>query len=113
MAWASSLRGRIWARFAELVQDVADLVVVIPLRQTHPLRPCLGRLRTLDDDALDGRTQQLHIVAIGSHNRQADWQPMPFREQAAFDPALVLVSWLLVCSCLLFYHGFRVMRIGT
>ena len=55
-----------WAnmgRKAELAQDVADFVVVIPFVQTHPLRVVLGRLWTLDDDALDRRTQQFHIVA--------------------------------------------------
>jgi hypothetical protein len=83
-----------WAnmgRKAELAQDVADFVVVIPFVQTHPLRVVLGRLWTLDDDALDRRTQQFHIVAIGALNRQTNGYPMPFREQAAFDPTLAAI----------------------
>src|SRR5438874_13798435 len=48
-AWANM------GRKAELAQDVAHLVVVIPFVQTHPLRVFLGRLWTGDDDALDRR----------------------------------------------------------
>jgi hypothetical protein len=33
------------------------------------LRMFLGRLWTVDDDALDRRTQQFHIVTIGALNR--------------------------------------------
>src|SRR2546423_3857086 len=86
-----------WAnlgRKAELAQDVADFVVVLPFVQTHPLRVVLGRLWTLDDDALDRRTQQFHIVAIGALNRQTNGYPMPFREQAAFDPTLAAIGGL-------------------
>ena len=79
-------------RKAELAQDVADFVVVIPFVQTHPLQVVLGRLWTLDDDALDRRTQQFHIVAIGALNRQTNGYPMPFREQAAFDPTLAAIG---------------------
>ena len=78
-------------RKAEFVQDVAHLVVVIPFIQTHPLRVFLGRLWTIDDDALDRRTQQFHIVTIGALNRETNRHPMPFSEQAAFDPALASI----------------------
>src|SRR5512135_2663210 len=77
---------------AELPQEVADLVVVIGLVQTHPLRVLLGRLGTLDDDTFQGRAAQFHIMAIGSLNRQANWDSMSLREQAAFHPALAPVS---------------------
>src|SRR5258706_7635374 len=67
-------------RKAELTQDVAYLVVVIALVQAHSLRLLLCRLWTLDHDALDRRSHQFHIVAIGSLNAQADGDPMSLRE---------------------------------
>jgi hypothetical protein len=33
-----------------------------------------------------------HIVAIGALNRQTNGYPMPFREQAAFDPTLAAIG---------------------
>jgi hypothetical protein len=77
---------------AEFAQDVAHLVVVIALRQAHPLRLLLGWLGTVDDDAFDGRPHQFHIVAIGSLNRETDWHPLPLREQAALHAALAPVG---------------------
>ena len=56
-------------RKAELMQDVAHLIIVIAFIQTYPLRLVLGRLGMLEDDALDRRTQQLHIVTIGARQR--------------------------------------------
>src|SRR5947209_3165226 len=84
-AWANM------GRKAELVQDVADLIVVIPFVQTHPLRVFLCRLWTGDDDALDRWAEQFHIVAIGARNRQTNGHPLPFSEQAAFDPTLASI----------------------
>src|SRR5260370_32962617 len=78
-------------RKAELEQDVARVVVVIPSVQTHPLRVFLGRLWTVDDDALDRRSQQFHIVTIGALNRQTNGHSMPFSEQAAFDSTLASI----------------------
>ena len=77
---------------AEFVQDVAHLLVVIALRQTHPLRLPFSCLGTLEDDALDGRSQQFHIVTLSSLNREANWHPMSLREQAAFDAILAPIS---------------------
>ena len=77
-----------WARFAEFAQDDTHLLVVIPLRQTHPLRMLFAWLRTLDDDAFDSRSHQLHIVAIRSLNGEADRDAVPEGSQAAFHPAL-------------------------
>src|SRR6266700_3351331 len=54
-------------RKAELAQDVADFVVVIPFVQTHPLQVVLARLWTLDDDSLDRRTKQCAY--------RGDWRP--------------------------------------
>src|SRR5215470_3467185 len=51
-------------RKAEFAQDGTHLLVVIPFVQTHPLWMLFAWLRTLDDDAFDGRSHQLHIVAI-------------------------------------------------
>src|SRR5215470_6625448 len=80
-----------WAnmgRKAELAQDIAHLVVVIPFVQTHPLRVVLCRLWTADDDALDSRAQQFHIVAIRSLDGQTYRYSMPFRQDAALHAAL-------------------------
>src|SRR5438874_9015542 len=76
---------------AELAQDVAHLVVIIPFVQTHSLRVFFAWLWTCDDDAFDGRAHQFHIMAIGSLNRQTEGHAMPFGEQAAFDPALASI----------------------
>src|SRR6266487_1068136 len=40
---------------AEVVKDVAHLLVIVSLVQAHPLRLLLRWLRTVDDDALDCR----------------------------------------------------------
>jgi len=85
-AWANV------SRKAEFAQDVTHLLVVVAVVETHPLRLRLGRLRTLDDDALDGRVDQLHVMTVRSLNRQADWDSMPLREQAAFHAALAAVG---------------------
>src|SRR2546421_1465477 len=80
-----------WAnmgRKAECVQDVAHLLVVIALVQTHALRLLLARLRSLDHDALDGRAEQFHIMALGSLKRQAHWHSMALGQHAPFHPAL-------------------------
>lgn len=45
-------------------------------------------LRTLDDDAFDSRSHQLHIMAIRSLNGEADRDAVPEGSQAAFHPAL-------------------------
>jgi hypothetical protein len=84
-----------WANMggkAELMQEIAHLVVVVALRQAHPLRLLLAWLGTVDDDAFDGRTHEFHIVAIGALNRQTDWQSVPLGEQAAFHPALAPIG---------------------
>src|SRR2546426_12637326 len=87
---------------AELPQDLTHLVVVVALRQTHPLWLLLSRLGTVDDDAFNGRTHQFHIVAIGPLNHQTDWQTMPLGEQAALDPALAPIG---VIRAGFFYDG--------
>src|SRR5712691_12408404 len=64
-----------WANMggkAECAQDVAHLGVVVAFVQAHPLRVLFTWLRTLDDNAFDRRSQQFHIVAIGSLNRHTN-----------------------------------------
>src|SRR2546421_4604641 len=80
-----------WAnmgRKAVFVQDVTHLLVVVALVQTHALRLLLGRLRSLDDDALDGRAEQFHIMAMGSLKHQANWHSMTLGQHAPFHPTL-------------------------
>ncbi len=85
-AWANM------GRKAELAQDVAHFVVVIPFVQTHPWRLLFAWLRTLNYDAFDRWSHQFHIVAIGSLNRQTDGDAMPLGEQATFHSALAPVG---------------------
>lgn len=85
-AWANV------SRQAEFAQDVTHLLVVVAFVETHLLRLRLGRLRTLDDDALDGRADQFHVMTVRSKSHQADWDSMPLREQAAFHAALAAVG---------------------
>ncbi len=51
---------------AKFVEDVAHFIVVIPFIQAHALRVLLCRLRALNDDALDGRASQFHVMAVRS-----------------------------------------------
>ena len=50
----------------EVVKDVAHLVVVVALVQTHTLRFRLGRFGSVYDDPHKGRARQFHIMSIGS-----------------------------------------------
>src|SRR6266568_1344922 len=79
-------------RKAEFAQDGTHLLVVIPFVQTHPLRMLFAWLRTVNDDAFDSRSHQLHIVALSSLNDEADRDAVPLGEQAAFHPALASVG---------------------
>ena len=75
-------------RKAEFAQDGTHLLVVIPLRQTHPLPMLFAWLRTLDDDAFDRWAHELHVMTLRSLNRHADRHSMPFSEQVAFHSTL-------------------------
>src|SRR5260370_19986101 len=68
---------------AECTQDVAHLIIVVALVQTHPLWMLFAWLRTLDHDAFDARAHQFHIVTISSFNRQDNADAKPLREQAS------------------------------
>jgi hypothetical protein len=69
-------------------QQVADFPGGIPLVQTHPLGLFLGRLWTFNHQTLNGLPCQLHLMPVGPVHRQADRDPVSFREHPAFDPAL-------------------------
>src|SRR6266849_4425880 len=77
---------------AEFLEGVAHLGVIIPFVQTHPLRPFLRRLRTLDDDAVDRRAYQFHVVAVRSFHRHPDGHAMAVRQDAPFHPALAAIG---------------------
>jgi hypothetical protein len=73
-------------RKAEFAQDGTHLLVVIPLRQTHPLRMLFAWLRTVNDDAFDSRSHQLHIVVIRSLNGEADRDAVPIGRAGCVSP---------------------------
>src|SRR5579859_6577934 len=50
----------------KFAQDLTHLLIVIARIQTHPLWLLLRRLGARDDDRLDGRTRQFHVMPIGA-----------------------------------------------
>ncbi len=91
------LLGRRTPRFdmrgeAELFQNLAHFVVVVPFVQSQPLRRFFGCVWPLHSDALDGGPHQLHIMPVGAINRQSNRHPMPLRQQAALDPAFAAIG---------------------
>ncbi len=78
----------------QVVEQLADEVVVICLVQAHALGILIGRLGTLDRDALDRRLSQLAVVAVG---------PAPAgprgRDFAAARPNALWVADLTYLAC--------------
>jgi len=70
----------------KLLQNVPDLLIIIAFVQTHALRLLGGWLRTLHHDIFHRLANQFHIVTVSSLHGQADGNPVPFRQQAPFDP---------------------------
>src|SRR5260221_481403 len=60
----------------KFVKDLAHLLVVVSFVQTHSLGMCLSWLWTLDNDALDGRAQQFHVMTVCSVNYRSNWHSM-------------------------------------
>ncbi len=77
---------------AEVVKNVAHFLVVVALRQAHSLRFCLCRFGPVYYDPRESRASQFHIMAIGSLNGEANWHPMPFRQQTAFHSPLAPIG---------------------
>lgn len=65
LATSANVRGE-----DEGYQEVAHLVVVVPLVQTHALLAARGRLRTLYGNALNCLEGHLEIVSVGPVDRE-------------------------------------------
>jgi len=61
--------------------------VIIAFAQIYALRPLLRRLRSRHDDAHNGRTHQVHIVAMIAINRRADRHVIPLGQHRPRAPA--------------------------
>src|SRR5262245_4955013 len=81
-------------REAELLHDVPDLVVVIPLVQAHPLRLFFGWFGPLGvlRDALEGGFDELHVVAVGPVDGQPYRDAFGLHQQAPLGPLLAAVG---------------------
>src|SRR6266567_5599391 len=69
-----------------------DLLVcwcpIIARVQTEMLRPLLGWLGTGNDDAIQGRVQQFHIVAVGSVDDHGQGNASPISQETALGAFL-------------------------
>jgi hypothetical protein len=80
---------------AELLQRGLHLIVVVAGIQAPPLRLVLGRLWPCDDQACDGRADQVQRMPIGPFYLQADRDAVPLRQQAAFAAGLAPVGGIV------------------
>lgn len=85
------------SREAELRDHVSDFFVVVALVQAQSLLPFHGRTGAIDRDALQGLPYQLHVVAVGARNHQADGHALGFDQQTAFDPPFGPIRGVLAC----------------
>lgn len=69
-----------------------ELTLVVPFVQTHALRLVVCRLRAFNDDTLQSRAHQFHVMPIGAIDRQADGYAVSFGQQAALDAIFASVS---------------------
>lgn len=58
---------------------------------TEMLRRLFGGSRTFCNDGVQGLSEQLHVVLIGSRHNDRQGYPMPFRQDAPFGPLLATV----------------------
>lgn len=77
---------------SEFRERFANRVVIVSLVEAHPLRFFLGRFGTLDDDGVQRRLGEFHIVAVRAVNRETNRDAVAFRQQASFHPALAPVG---------------------
>src|ERR1700730_18470033 len=73
-----------------------DLLVcwcpIIARVQTEMLRPLLGWLGTGNDDAIQGRAQPFHIVAVGSVDDHGQGNASPIRQETALGAFLAAIG---------------------
>src|SRR5512144_872569 len=82
---------------AEFTPQVAHLVRVIPLIQTHALRSLGRRLRALDHQFLHGAPCQLHVMAIRTLDDHAKRYSMALRQHAPLDPRCAAIGRIRPC----------------
>src|SRR5579872_68102 len=67
-------------RVAELNDQIADFIEVIPLVEAQVLTPVRPNPWPLDGDAVQRRFDQSQVVAVGTVDYQADGNPAPFTQ---------------------------------
>ncbi len=84
---------------AELVDEVAYLVVVVAAVEAQPLRSFPGRRRSLNRDRLDRRAGQLEVVAVRAGREDPDRDALALGEERSLRPFLALsLGFGPVCS---------------
>src|SRR5512143_948932 len=76
------------SREAKLLQDGADLIVVIALVQAQALRLFCRWFRPLDQNALESCPHPFHLVAVRARYPHADRDALSLRQETAFDTLL-------------------------
>src|SRR5512143_4110792 len=79
------------SREAKLLQDGADLIVIIALVQAQALRLFCRWFRPLDQHALECCPHQLHIVAVRSRYHHPDRDSLSLRHETTFDTLLAAI----------------------
>ena len=79
-------------RVAELNDQLADFIEVIPLVEAQVLTPVSPNPWPLDGQARQRRFDQSHVVAVGTVDYQAEGNAAPVTQQAAFYAAFGAVG---------------------
>src|SRR5215831_9872968 len=69
------------------LQNIAHLLIVVAFVEAHALRLCCRWLWALDDQAIERRSHQFHVVPVGARHRQSNGDAMAVSQQTALDPA--------------------------
>ena len=86
-------------REAELVDEVAYLVIVVAAVEAQPLRPLPRRLGALDRDRLERGAAELEVVQVRARRRDPERDALTLGEERSFRPFLALSVGLgPVCS---------------
>jgi len=75
---------------AELVEQLVDLGIVVALVQAQALGRLRGGVRTVDHDALQGRTEQLEVVYVRAGDLEPDREAVPVAENGPLGPFFAL-----------------------
>lgn len=85
LAAAADVRGE-----AELLRELADLVVVVAAVEAESLRRRGCRDRPLDRDRFDRGAAELEVVQVRARRRDPDRDTLALREERSFRPFLAL-----------------------